>query len=213
MAMLTATTSTATTTARRAAAPARAPRRAAATAAATRTLVAAVAPALAPRAIATAAPTRPLAAAAPLSRRTGRLSSSPDVRARASWFDEGKSKFFEMLAGSYDAAQVNALIDSKINGNAAVVFSWTTCPYCVKAKEELTAMGAKFEAVEINTLPEGKAIKAELAKRTGRTSVPQVFVKGEFLGGCNDGPKPGYGIVPLKSSGKLAEILKAAGAL
>jgi glutaredoxin 3 len=170
---------------------------------------AATAPAPARARVAAARPRLHLAAAT-----TPRLSRRTSAIARASWFDEGKQKFFQMLAGSYDEQQVNALIDSKIAGNALVVFSWTTCPYCVKAKAELSAMGAKFEAVEINTLPEGKAIKAELARRTGRTSVPQVFLRdGTFLGGCNDGPQPGYGIVPLKSSGKLEGMLRAAGAL
>lgn len=143
-----------------------------------------------------------------------RRALAPPPRA-TNWFAEGKAKFFEALAGQYDAQAVNAFIDAQIAGNRAVVFSWTTCPYCVKAKAALQETGAKFEAIELNTLPDGKgkAIKAELAKRTGRTSVPQVWIGGEFVGGCNDGPKPGFGIVPLKASGQLQTMLKAAGAL
>ena len=41
---------------------------------------------------------------------------------------------------------------------------------------------------------------------TGKTSVPQVFVKGQFIGGCNDGGLGGT--VPLLKSGKLQEMLK-----
>jgi glutaredoxin len=45
-----------------------------------------------------------------------------------------------------------------------VVFSWTTCPFCVKAKGLLTEVGAKYTAVELNTMDNGPAIRAELAK-------------------------------------------------
>ena len=50
------------------------------------------------------------------------------------------------------------------------------------------------------------AQKAELKALTGKTSVPQVFVKGQFIGGCNDGGLGGT--VPLLKSGKLQEMLK-----
>jgi glutaredoxin 3 len=74
-------------------------------------------------------------------------------------------------------------------------------------------MGAKFIAIEINQMPEGKALKVELQKRTGQSSVPQVFIGGEFIGGCNNGPRPGMGVVPLKASGELERKLRAAGAM
>lgn len=50
------------------------------------------------------------------------------------------------------------------------------------------------------------AQKAELRELTGKTSVPQVFVKGQFIGGCNDGGLGGT--VPLLKSGKLQEMLQ-----
>lgn len=150
------------------------------------------------------------AAAARTASAAARRALAPPLRA---FFAEGKQRFFEMLAGSYDAPAVNAFIDEQIAKNGVVVFSWTTCPFCVKAKAALSAEGAKFAAIEIDTLPDGKAIKAELAKRTGRTSVPQVWISGEFVGGCRDGPRPGMGVVPLQESGKLRPMLQAAGAL
>lgn len=44
---------------------------------------------------------------------------------------------------------------------------------------------------------------------TGRGSVPNIFIGGENVGGCNDGP----GVMPLHASGKLLPKLQAAGAL
>lgn len=50
-----------------------------------------------------------------------------------------------------------------------------------------------------------------MAELIGRTSVPAIWIDKVFIGGCNDGPLGG--IVKLNESGKLDDMLKAAGAL
>lgn len=45
-----------------------------------------------------------------------------------------------------------------------VVFSWTRCPFCVKAKRELANINAKYLAVELDTMADGNAIRSELGK-------------------------------------------------
>ena len=46
-----------------------------------------------------------------------------------------------------------------------VVFSWTGCPFCKKAKALLTDLGADFTAVELDLMgKEGSALRAELGK-------------------------------------------------
>lgn len=71
-------------------------------------------------------------------------------------------------------------------------------------------MGAEFLAVELDEMgAEGNQIRAELAKKTQRTSMPNIFIGGESVGGCNDGP----GIMTLQKEGKLAPKLQAAGAM
>ena len=73
--------------------------------------------------------------------------------------------------------------------------------------------GAKYTVVELDKEADGKAIRAEMGEMLGRTSVPAVWIKGTFIGGCNDGP-PGYGgINTLVSSNKLDGMLKTAGAI
>jgi len=42
-----------------------------------------------------------------------------------------------------------------------------------------------------------------LHKGTAKISVPSVWVKGSCVGGCNDGPEPGCGMLPMLASGKL----------
>ena len=69
----------------------------------------------------------------------------------------------------------------------------------------------KYHVVELDEVPDGKAIRAEMADIIGRTSVPAIWIGGDFIGGCNDGPKGG--IVKLNDSGNLDPMLKAVGAM
>ena len=53
------------------------------------------------------------------------------------------------------------------------------------ARQVLDGYGAEYRVVELNEVQDGYALRAELADLTGRTSVPAVFIGGEFVGGCN----------------------------
>ncbi|CAJ1953887.1 unnamed protein product [Cylindrotheca closterium] len=108
-------------------------------------------------------------------------------------FNEGKKKLVKSLAGDYDEAAIKARVDGLI------------------ADKVLDGMNAKYTVVELDTDPDGKAIRAEMADFVGRTSVPAIWIEGRFVGGCNDGPMGG--IIKLNESGELTGLLKAAGAL
>ena len=116
----------------------------------------------------------------------------------------------DRVAGEYDEPAVRSRLDGYVSDHAVVVFSFTSCPFCKKAKELLEAKGASFEVVELDEDGEGAAMRAQLGRRTGRTSVPSVFIGGEYIGGMNDG-SPGLG--PLEAAGALEDKLRAAGAL
>lgn len=45
----------------------------------------------------------------------------------------------------------------------------------------------RLQFVELDERQDGNAIRYELSQITGRTSVPQIWIDGEFVGGCNDG--------------------------
>ena len=83
--------------------------------------------------------------------------------------------------------------------------------FCNDAKKALDTLGAMYTVVEFDEAEDGYAMKVELSQITGRSSAPQVFVGGQFVGGCNDGGLGG--VIPLNKSGKLADMLIAAGAL
>ena len=88
-----------------------------------------------------------------------------------------------------------------IKANAVVVFSSSWCPYCRKAIAGLESAGISHRVIEVDG-----TLKSQLAALTGKTSVPQVFVKGTFIGGCNDDGLGGT--LPLLRSGKLQAMLK-----
>ncbi|CAM9892911.1 unnamed protein product [Ascophyllum nodosum] len=115
-------------------------------------------------------------------------------------------------AGAYDEGAVQEAIDQDIKGNKVMVFSWTRCPFCKKAKSLLTDLVVNptdYKFVELDEREDGNAIRYELSQMTGRTSVPQIWIDGEFVGGCNDGP----GIFTLMDRGELVPKLKTAGCL
>jgi len=128
-----------------------------------------------------------------------------------SFLKEGKVGLVKSLAGDYDSAAVRSKIDNLVSENNVLMFSFTTCPFCIKAKATLDEKGAKYTVVELDQVPDGKAIRAEMGDMLGRTSVPAIWIKGTFIGGCNDGPMGG--INTLNSSNQLDGMLKAAGAI
>ena len=71
--------------------------------------------------------------------------------------------------------------------------------------------GASYSVVELNEVSDGYALRAELAQKTGRTSVPALYVGGQFVGGCNDGGMGG--VMTLDKAGKLKTLLQDAGAI
>lgn len=76
-----------------------------------------------------------------------------------------KQAIAKAQAGDYDEAQVAARLESYIEDNKVVVFSWTSCPFCKKAKALLRDLGADFLAVELDQMgSEGSALRCELAK-------------------------------------------------
>jgi len=123
----------------------------------------------------------------------------------------GKVGLVKSLAGDYDSAAVRSKIDNFVSENDVLMFSFTTCPFCIKAKATLDEKGAKYTVVELDQDPDGKAIRAEMGDMLGRTSVPAIWIKGTFIGGCNDGPMGG--INTLNSSNQLDGMLRDAGAL
>ena len=78
------------------------------------------------------------------------------------------------------------------------VYTTDYCPYCVRAKDLLKRKDLDFEEIIMTTQEE----RIKLMERAeGRRTVPQIFIKGEGIGGYDD-------LAALDVSGKLDEMLK-----
>ncbi|XAR51887.1 Thioredoxin-disulfide reductase [Bertholletia excelsa] len=90
--------------------------------------------------------------------------------------------------------------------NPVVVFSKTTCPFCVRVKKLLTELGAAYKAIELDSESDGREIQAALAEWTGQRTVPNVFIGGNHIGGCDT-------TTAMHKEGKLIPLLTEAGAV
>jgi glutaredoxin 3 len=68
--------------------------------------------------------------------------------------------------------------------NEVIIYSRSTCPFCVKAKALLEQEGVAYQEIDINLFPEKRSEMIE--KSNGRTTVPQIFINGKHIGGCDD---------------------------
>lgn len=79
------------------------------------------------------------------------------------------------------------------------IYSTAVCPYCVAAKNFLKQRGQSWEEIRVDLDP---ALRKEIVEKTGRTSVPQIFINGQHIGGFDD-------MVALDRAGGLAPLLGA----
>jgi glutaredoxin 3 len=79
-----------------------------------------------------------------------------------------------------------------------VIYSSPVCPYCIKAKQLLSSKGVDYKEIDISRDP---ALAAEVREKTGRQTVPQIFIGDYHVGGCDD-------LYALDAEGKLDELLQ-----
>lgn len=79
------------------------------------------------------------------------------------------------------------------------VFSGPFCPYCDKAKALLKKKNVEFE--EFNVKSDEVKLGEMLERSNGRKTIPQIFINGQHIGGCDD-------LYALDGAGKLDELLK-----
>jgi len=77
------------------------------------------------------------------------------------------------------------------------IYAKDYCPFCHRAKDLLRVKGADFIEYDVTT----DTIKEEeMRQRSGRTTVPEIFVDDQLLGGCDD-------LFDLEAAGKLEDHL------
>ncbi|HTT85414.1 MAG TPA: glutaredoxin 3 [Rhizomicrobium sp.] len=77
------------------------------------------------------------------------------------------------------------------------IYTTPICPYCVRAKELLQKKGAAFEEVDVFM---DTGARHEMETRSGRRTVPQIFVGDVHVGGSDD-------LAALEQCGRLDPLL------
>ncbi|CAL5441072.1 unnamed protein product [Camellia sinensis] len=72
-----------------------------------------------------------------------------------------------------------------VTSSPVVVFSKTYCGYCNQVKKLLSQLGASYKVIELNVENDGSVTQSALAEWTGQTTVPNVFIGGKHVGGCD----------------------------
>ncbi|PWN42728.1 glutaredoxin-domain-containing protein [Ceraceosorus guamensis] len=73
---------------------------------------------------------------------------------------------------------------------------------CSRVKSALPSLGAQFKVLELDQESSGSEYQSYLAEKTGQRTVPNVFVNGKHVGGCDD-------FFKAQSSGELSKLIGA----
>lgn len=81
------------------------------------------------------------------------------------------------------------------------IYTWQTCPFCIRAKLLLRWKGVPYTEYKIDGDETARAKMAERAN--GRRTVPQIFINQQLIGGCDD-------LYQLDADGQLDPLLAQA---
>ena len=81
-----------------------------------------------------------------------------------------------------------------------IMYSTAVCPYCVRAEQLLNSRGVTdIEKVRVDLDP---ARREEMMQKTGRRTVPQIYIGERHVGGCDE-------LYALDRAGKLESLLRS----
>jgi len=79
-----------------------------------------------------------------------------------------------------------------------LMYTTAVCPYCVRAEQLLKRKGVQqIEKIRVDLQPE---LRVEMMEKTGRRTVPQIYINGVYVGGYDD-------LAALDQAGGLDELL------
>ncbi len=77
------------------------------------------------------------------------------------------------------------------------IYTTPSCPFCVRAKRLLHARGIAYDEIDV---ADDAVLREDLVRRTGRRTVPQIFIDGEPVGGFEE-------LAALDASTRLADLV------
>lgn len=79
-----------------------------------------------------------------------------------------------------------------------LMYSTAVCPYCIRAEQLLQRKGVReIEKIRVDLQPE---LRAAMMEKTGRRTVPQIYINGEHVGGYDE-------LASLDHDGQLDKLL------
>jgi glutaredoxin 3 len=85
-----------------------------------------------------------------------------------------------------------------MSSTSIVMYTTNWCPYCERARRLLRTKGATFEEIDVESAPEKRA---EMLARSGRRTVPQIFIGDRHVGGSDD-------LAALNDAGELDALIR-----
>ena len=79
-----------------------------------------------------------------------------------------------------------------------VMYAADWCGYCARARRLLDAKGVQYEEIDVDLVP---GAQTQMQERTGRSSIPQIFINDEHIGGSDD-------LQALDADGRLDTLLQ-----
>lgn len=76
------------------------------------------------------------------------------------------------------------------------LYTTSSCPFCIRAKRLLEARGIPFEEIDVGN---DDALREEVIQRTGRRTVPQIFIDERSIGGFEE-------LAALDAAGELTDL-------
>ena len=80
-----------------------------------------------------------------------------------------------------------------------IMYSSAYCPFCHRAQALLENKQAEYDVISVDGQPQ---MRAQMVEKAGRTSVPQIWVGDEHVGGCDE-------LYALERKGQLEPLLSA----
>jgi glutaredoxin 3 len=81
---------------------------------------------------------------------------------------------------------------------SVVIYTTKFCPFCLRAKYLLDDKNVAYKEIKVD----GNAkLRQEMAKKSGRNTVPQIWIKEQHIGGCDE-------LMALQRAGQLDKLLK-----
>ena len=78
------------------------------------------------------------------------------------------------------------------------IYATAWCPYCSRARQLLATKGVEFEEIDVDARP---GAREAMVARSGRHTVPQIFINQTHVGGCDD-------LIALDAAGGLDPLLQ-----